>query len=198
MARLPMHAPGVVVCALLAGTGLPAGCASRPPPLAHQQPVTTGSRETLSSDSQGFPAYHAPLNARVSPPSGWLEQEKPSDRPNVRHVVWISPSGRTAFGVLRFRLPLPLPHEPLLWVFLHEMKRNEGEATILSKAWDRALPGLRFEVEGGKYRLRTSFRIRGLEGWMVYAGTLRNQPVDSTELHQAESAREATKFGAAD
>lgn len=121
---------------------------------------------------------------------------KPQQRSNVAHHMWISPSGRTAFGVIRFTLPLPLPHDPVLWVFLGEMRSIEGEARMLSKVWDGRLRGIRFDVEGGRYRMRTNFTIRNMTGWMAYAGTVRDDlPVDAAELLLAEQAREATRFG---
>lgn len=96
---------------------------------------------------------------------------------------------------MKFSLPIPSPHDPVLWIFLSEMRRSEGAAELISKVSDRDLRGIRFEAEGGRYRIRTNFTIRGLTGWMVYAGTLIDHPVDEPELQEAVTAREAVQFG---
>ena len=126
---------------------------------------------------------------------GWrAEPLKASDRHN--HQVWISPSGNTAYGVIRFKLPLPVgPETVLRYGFLPEMRKTEGEATLISSRRDPDLPGLRFVADGGKYRLRTNLLTRGWKGWAVYAGTLRERPVDADELALAEVAREQTTIG---
>jgi hypothetical protein len=126
---------------------------------------------------------------------GWRLDRKPQSKPNVRHWVWVSPSGHTALGVMRFALPIPVPHDPVIWVFLSEMRRAEGEARLLGKRWDSDARAVRFEAEGGRYIVRTRFTLRGLRGWMVYAGTLREAPVNEAELREAESARDAARVG---
>ena len=50
-------------------------------------------------------------------------------------------------------------------------------------------------AEGGQYKLRANLLRSGLRGWIVYAGTLRDQPVDAEELELAERAREQTRVG---
>jgi len=112
-----------------------------------------------------------------------------------KHGVWISPSGRTAYGVIYFSLPLPVGHDLVLWGFLNEMRKTEGEATLLSKEWDDKLPGLRFVAQGGRYVVRTNLSVHGFHGWACYAGTLRNDPIVPEELAEAEYARDATTFG---
>ena len=62
---------------------------------------------------------------------------------------WLSPSGRTAYGVIYFSLPLPVGHDLTLWGFLDEMRHSEGEATLVSKQWDENLRGLRRFLEIG-------------------------------------------------
>jgi hypothetical protein len=78
---------------------------------------------------------------------------------------------------------------------MNEMRRTEGEATLLSKQWDQSLPGLRFVAQGGRYVVRTNLTVRGFHGWACYAGTLRDDPIVPDELAQAEEAREHTTFG---
>ena len=113
------------------------------------------------------------------------------------HQVWQSPTGSTAYGVIHFRLPFPLGHELLLWAFMNEMRRDQGEARLLEKRWDANLGGIRFVTEGGLYRVRTNLMVRGFDGWAVYAGTLRSGPIRPDELALAERAREYTEVGVA-
>jgi hypothetical protein len=132
--------------------------------------------------------------AAVVPPVGWQKEPlKTSDR--HKHQVWLSPSGNTAYGVIRFTMPLPVgPDLALRHGILPEMRRTEGEATLISSQRDDRLPGLRFVAEGGKYRLRTNLMTRGWKGWAVYAGTLRENDVNPAELELAELARERTEI----
>jgi len=182
-------------CALSVGWCV--GCASiKPrPSVADNLPAAQSANATQPSPVAGTGEFLSALNATVTPPYDWRLDIKEPTKPNVKHYVWISPTGNTAFGVMKFSLPLPLPHDSVLWVFLQEMRKSEGAATLISKIWDRNLRGVRFEAEGGRYRLRTNFTIRGLTGWMTYAGTLRDQPVDVDELREAENAREGTRYG---
>jgi hypothetical protein len=111
------------------------------------------------------------------------------------HEVWLSPTGRTAYGVIYFHLPLPVGHDLALWGFLNQMRASEGEATLIEKKWDPNLGALRFVAEGGQYTVRTNLFVHGFSGWAVYAGTLRAYPVDQAELELAERAREDTAVG---
>jgi hypothetical protein len=135
------------------------------------------------------------VEALVIPPVGWIAQPlKHSSRHN--HQIWLSPSGSTAYGVIRFKLPLPISPESVLRMgFLPEMKRTEGEATLLSSERDPSLPGLRFVARGGKHLVRTNLITRGFKGWAVYAGTMRDRPEAPDELALAELAREHTAVG---
>lgn len=184
----------VCLCAALAA----AGCAREsgraaggdaPAPLT---PATApaGMPAAALADAE----WNAELQAMIVPPVGWQPSVLPGSF-NAVHQVWISPSGRTAYGVIRFSLPFPSPHDPVLWVFLKEMRRKEGQADLLEKRWDRERRGLRAVIEGGRYTIRTTITIRGLSGWMTYAGTLREAPVEPEELHHAETAREQTRVG---
>ncbi len=129
------------------------------------------------------------------PPAGWaMEPLKASDRHN--HQVWLSPSGRTAYGVIRFKMPLPVGADTALRLgFLPAMKKAEGEAKLVSSDRDPGLPGLRFVVVGGKYVLRANLITRGWGGWAVYAGTLKDTEVVPEELVLAELARDHTTVG---
>ncbi|HSU67563.1 MAG TPA: hypothetical protein VLJ39_11870 [Tepidisphaeraceae bacterium] len=135
------------------------------------------------------------VEALVVPPIGWIAQPlKHSNRHD--HQIWLSPSGNTAYGVIRFKLPLPLSPESVLQMgFLPEMKRTEGEATLISSQRDPTLPGIRFIAKGGKHVVRTNLMTRGFKGWAVYAGTLRGQPENPDDLALAELAREQTAVG---
>jgi hypothetical protein len=135
------------------------------------------------------------IEALVTPPAGWrAEPLKGSAKHN--HQVWISPSGNTAYGVIRFKMPLPVgPDAALRFGILPEMRRTEGEARLISSERDADLPGLRFVAEGGLYKLRSNLITRGWRGWVVYAGTLRAREIVPDELALAELAREHTVPG---
>jgi hypothetical protein len=137
----------------------------------------------------------AVVDAMVTPPVGWkAEPFKGSDQ--HAHQVWLSPTGKTAYGVIHFGLPLPVPATWILDSFLSEMKKSEGEATLIGQPLkDDSLPGVRFTVEGGDYKMRINLICKGFRGWAVYAGTLRNQDEIPAELQLAEKAREKTKVG---
>lgn len=138
---------------------------------------------------------NADVEATVTPPAGWrAEPLKSSGKHN--HQVWISPSGDTAYGVIRFKMPLPVgPDLALRLGILPEMRRTEGEARLISSQRDPDLPGLRFVAEGGLYRLRSNLITRGWRGWVIYAGTLRAKEIVPNELALAELAREHTAVG---
>jgi hypothetical protein len=134
------------------------------------------------------------VRASVVPPAGW-QPEPLKATPKHKHQVWLSPTGDTAYGVIRFELPLPLPVELVLLGFISEMKRDQGEAKLLYSESDKLLSGLRFACEGGRYRLRGNMLVRGAGGWVVYAGTLRARAENPPELAVAELAREQTRVG---
>lgn len=190
-----------LVCgwAALCGGGCHSGGANRPVPAPvalrepkHQaDPVMAGAmRGELSS-----PQPNSSVEAVVTPPAGWRAEPLKSSARH-KHQVWISPSGNTAYGVIHFRMPLPVGSAlALRHGFLPEMKRAEGEARLISSQRDPALPGLRFVAEGGLYRLRANMMTRGWRGWAVYAGTLRAKEIVPDELERAERAREHTTVG---
>ena len=134
------------------------------------------------------------LHAAVVPPIGW-RPDPPKVSADSRHQVWISPGKSTAYGVIAFRMPIPAGPTLAYWGVLREMRRVEGEAHELDRRNDAALPGIRFVVEGGPYTVHANLTTDGLRGWVVYAGTLRRNPVNVAELELAERAREATRVG---
>jgi hypothetical protein len=151
--------------------------------------------EPLIFDQLTAPEPFEPVEAVVAPPAGWRQEPLKSSAKH-NHQVWLSPSGNTAYGIIRFKLPWPVGPETVLRMgFLPEMKRTEGEATLISSERDSSLPGLRFVAEGGKYRLRTNLITRGWKGWAIYAGTLRQNEIVPDELTLAELAREHTSVG---
>jgi hypothetical protein len=146
--------------------------------------------EPISSDLTS-PAYVESVESIACPPVGWHPDPLKKSEAHT-HQVWISPSGHTAYGIIRFKLPIPVGHELALFGFLQNMKAREGEATLISKQWDPKLDGMRFVAEGGLYTVRTNLFVHGLVGWATYAGTLRAHPVNEAELSLAEQAREHT------
>jgi hypothetical protein len=142
------------------------------------------------------PAMIEPVSALATPPQGWsAEPLKQSDR--HAHQVWLSPTGKTAYGIIHFVLPgfadvFAVPMDWVLRGFLDEMRKDQGEATLISKVRDDNLPGMRFVAEGGLYRTYTNLIVAGRHGWAIYAGVLRAKPVAPEELELAEHAREQT------
>ena len=175
-----------VLLVLLGFTGV-LGCASR-------QPVPTTAFPTTQPSGLTDGTVVSSVNARCVPPIGWtmdpLKQTK-----NHAHQVWVSPTGNTAYGVIRFSLPLPLGPDTVLWFFLREMRASEGEARLISKRRDAKLKGLRFVAEGGRYVVRANLTTKSLRGWAVYAGTRRDREIPPNELSLAELAREKTETG---
>jgi hypothetical protein len=161
-----------------------AGCAHRAPP-ASTQPV---------ADLGFVPQYVESVDARPVVPAGWRPEPLKSSASH-KHQVWISPSGHTAYGIIHFTLPLPVGHDLALLGFLQNMKRTEGEATLVSKEWDSDLHAIRFVATGGLYTVRTNLFVRGLDGWAIYAGTLRKEKIEADELAHAVRAREQTRIG---
>jgi len=130
----------------------------------------------------------------VTPPKGWIPQPlKFSDR-HV-HQIWLSPTGDTAYGAIRFRLPLPVGPRLLLGRFLAEMRRVEQSATLISREDDPQLPGIRFVAESAIHKVRVNLITHGFRGWAFYAGTIVGRPENAEELALAERAREASSPG---
>ena len=176
---------------LIVGQLVFVGCANRPTSNSAPLPLPTTLPGTRGLSE---PAYFDSVAATVVPPVGWrADPLKGSSR--HKHQVWVAPSGTTAYGVIHFSLPFPVGYEPVLWYFMREMRRVEGEAVLLSKQWDPNLRAMRFVAQGRRYTVRPTLMLRGFNGWVVYAGTLNEHPVNAVELDLAERARERTMTG---
>jgi hypothetical protein len=179
---------GVLRVALV---GLVSGCAG------HHAPNT----EAIQANFKGAatqkltsPAYDPDVIAVCDPPLDWRPDPlKHSDQHT--HQVWVSPTGATAYGVIHFKLPLPVGPDIALNGFLKQMKKTSGAANLISKEDDSNLGGIRFVADGGLYRIRANFLVDGWEGWAVYAGTVIKKPVNADELDTAIRAREHTYIG---
>jgi hypothetical protein len=185
------HAACVTIWIVLVVQLIGGGCAAEP---RYKNASTTLPTTLPETTGLAAPEYLDVLGATVVAPVGWTREPlKTSSR--HAHQVWLSPSGRTAYGVIHFSLPVPLGYDPVLWYFMREMRRVEREAELLSKQWDPNLRGLRFVAQGGRYTIRPNLLLRGFKGWAIYAGTLTHQPIDPAELDLAERARERTMTG---
>jgi hypothetical protein len=160
-----------------------------------------GDRHASSTQSLSPPTtrlspttFVSAVDAGCAPPIGWTA-EPLKQSPRHYHQVWLSPTRRTAYGVIHFDLPFPVGYDLVLWFFMREMKRSEGEAKLVSKNWDANLQGMKFVAEGGRYTIRTNLLLRGLDGWAIYAGTLNGEPIIPEELELAEQARDFTQTG---
>lgn len=185
----------VSVAVLLIGGGV--GCSQQQgtpvaPPQTLAAPIDPATRPAAFTDLQ--PAQPLAALKTLSPiPVGWAP-DPPKHSGEHDHQAWLSPTGRTAYGVIAFHhWLLPLASDrAVLDKFLETMRQTEGEATLISVTKDPKLDGLRFVAEGGLYLVRGNLMTRGTRGWVIYAGTLRRQPLMPQELETAERARERT------
>ena len=153
--------------------------------------------------SIGRGTFDERVEAFVVPPKGWeLDPPKVSDEHT--HLVWLSPTGDTAYGVIYaaipgwapvFLLPDRSVHERVLDAFIDAMASDQGEATLLSKTWDAENEQMFFEAEGGLYRIDAILQVRGHSAWSVYVGKLRERPVNEQEQAIGRRARDATRVG---
>jgi hypothetical protein len=158
-------------------------------------PVYQPTTQKVTDTGLVAPAMDDEVKATVTPPVGWKAEPFKSSKDHT-HQVWLSPTGNTAYGVIHFGIPFPMPATWLLDPWLEEMKKSEGEANLIGQPTrDDALPGVRFVVEGGDYKMRVNLITRGWKAWAVYAGTLRAKPEVPAELELAERARENTRVG---
>jgi hypothetical protein len=170
-----------------------AGCQ----PKSTQYPVYQPSTQPVTGAGLTDSSRLAKVDALVAPPAGWQTEDPKTDEDHV-HLSWKSPSGKTNYGVIYFSLPLPFSASWIYNPYLAAMRKSEGEANVIAgPVDDKALPGLRFTVECGDYRMRTNLICKGFHGWAVYAGTLRKEDEVPAELELAERARERTKVGVA-
>ncbi|HYE21234.1 MAG TPA: hypothetical protein VEA69_22500 [Tepidisphaeraceae bacterium] len=180
---------------VLALAGLLAGCQSQYSNLpAYQAPAPT-TQTVAAQAALTAPTPNEALEAVVAPPAGWAAA--PIEKTNEHtHQTWVSPSHKTAYGVIHFGLPLPLPANWLLGPFVDEMKKREGKAEVVGTPFkDETLPGVRVVVETKQYKMRINLIVRGWSAWAVYAGTDMAHPEEASELRQAERARDTTKVG---
>lgn len=168
-------------------------CAAEPARRPVLAPPTMGLIARAAATGLSRPVDFADLQAMVVPPAGWVEQPAKLDERHV-HRIWVSPSGDVAYGVIYFHLPLPLGPGLTLSGFLQQMKKTEGDATLISQSDDDRLPGIRFVADGGLYRIRANLITSGFDGWVVYAGTLLRRPIDRPELALGIAAREQTQI----
>ena len=180
MVRYPL------VAALLAMLFGMAACCSTPKPATGQ----TG----LDIVGLSVPFFDPDVNAVCDPPVGWKPQALKST-PDHNDQVWLSPTGETAYGVIHFRMPLPVGRSLAFTAFLSQMKKTEGDATLFYKHDDPSLPGIRFIAQGGMYVIRANLLVSGWDGWAVYAGTLKSGQILPKELDFAVRAREHTRVG---
>jgi hypothetical protein len=201
---LPKRLALKLLCAMLATLG---GCQTTRLP-QQNEPITAAANlfadnglrssdavSDVADTELAEPFGVSELEAVAIPPAGWTADPIKRSRSHA-HQAWLSPTRRTAYGIIRINLPLPfIGPDVVLPRFLDQMRDTEGEATLLSRYNDPRLPGVRFVAEGGQYRLRANLMTRGFRAWAVYAGTLRDQPEMPDELHLAEAAREETRVG---
>jgi hypothetical protein len=166
-----------------------AGCSSPTPP---SRVPTSVQLTAAAASGLTAPTPNDSLKAVVVPPIGW-KAEPPKVNDRHYHQVWLSPSKNTAYGVIYFKLPFPVGTGMTLNGFINEMKKEEGDATLLEKHDDDKLPGVRFEAKGTIYDLRGNLVVDGWHGWVVYAGTIVGKPIDAAELKTAVDAREQTR-----
>ncbi len=138
------------------------------------------------------------VDAIATPPQDWPAEPLKSSEKHA-HQVWLSPTGDTAYGIIHFTLPgiaaiISVPNDWVLDGYIREMKKDQGDARLISKQRDRELPGTRFIAEGGLYRTFNNLIVSGKHGWVIYAGILRAKPVNDEEFKLAEEAREQTQI----
>ncbi|MGA2442577.1 MAG: hypothetical protein ABSH08_16610 [Tepidisphaeraceae bacterium] len=182
-------ARSLLAIALAASTLGTTGCAAHPKP--SQIPPPAAASDTLNLT---LPRFDPDVMAVCDPPIGWIARPLRT-APNNVHQVWRSPTGDTAYGVVHFRMPLPVGGGLALSGFLAQMKKTEGTSKLLDRQDDPNLPGIRFVAEGTLHTLRANLILDGWEGWAVYAGTLRSRPINQKELDRAIAAREHTRVG---
>ncbi len=184
----------LLLAALLLG-GVIAGCRSDRQRLRAAQAELA---ETTLPQGLQPPHFVAAVNAAATPPVDWRREPlKQSDK--HCHQVWLSPSGKTAYGVIYFTLPgvadvIQIPMDWVLKGYLDAMRADQGEARLVSRQDDPNLPGVRFTAEGGMYTTYTNLITAGRHGWAVYVGTLRDEPIAPSEFELAQQAREQTRI----
>lgn len=151
----------------------------------------------------GRGSFDERVQAFVVPPDDWkLDPPKTSDQHT--HLVWLSPTSDTAYGVISIKLPTWAPvfllsseslHNRVLEGVIDAMAADQGDATLLAKEWDASAERMYYEAEGGLYKIDAVLSVRGHSGWTVYAGKLRERPLNEAEMATAVAARKATRVG---
>src|SRR3954469_22315269 len=108
---------------------------------AHTRAAAPATKVTADPDYAS--QYVETVDATASIPVGWRAEPLKSSATHA-HQVWLSPSGHTAYGIIRFKLPIPVGRDLALFGFLQNMKMSEGEANLISKEWDPNKKTLRF------------------------------------------------------
>ena len=168
---------------------------------SQNQPLNSGFpalATTQPESTEGLlpPQRIGALHVTSPLPVGWAP-DPAKHTAEHEHQAWLSPTRRTAYGVITFSnwlLPLA-SDQAVLDKFLETMKKGEGEARLLNLQKNPKLGGLRFIAEGGQYTVRGNLVTHGTRGWVIYAGTLAKQPVMPEELDVAVQAREHTVLG---
>jgi hypothetical protein len=194
--RKPLFQSSKIIGAALCATMTAAGCrSSAPPPISGSRSVSAAVCAT-QPDLSGLTIGEAikAVDAMVVPPAGWVEDPRRVDAKHA-HLVWKSPTGDTAYGVVLMYLPWPVGPDLVLSGFLNHLRETDQEAQLLSKRPAEDLHGYRFVAESGQYVIRVDLSVRGWRAWAVYAGSLRAKAVNSPELELAERARDHTQVG---
>jgi len=185
---------GICACLAIWITAVICGCSSAP---AVKWGPTAAQIALAHASGLQTPTANTDVMAIVMPPRGWRAAPLKTNERHT-HQVWVSPTGDTAYGVIHFKMPLPVGVNFALYGFIRQMKQTEGDATLISQENDDKLPGMRFVAEGGIYRIRANLLVNGFEGWAIYAGTLRGRSTNDAELLLAQGAREQTRIHVGD
>jgi len=145
-------------------------------------PTTSISDDTMAADTFGL---------TPQPPSGWKPKPIERDDSSTRQV-WVSPTRATAYGIVRFGLPLPVGPGLALPGFIAETGHQQGTTRLISSEAHAASGGVQFVADMPLYRMRGILWTHGFTGWVVYASTERAAPVNDQELVAALHARDAT------
>jgi hypothetical protein len=173
------------------------------PQAARLANLTTADTADTADLSRGLtpPARFDVINARCPVPADWVLQPLKEGK-NHKHLTWISPTGRTAYGVIYASLPFPAGIVPIAYRldkvfegFMNEMKRREGRAELIDRQNDYHSSQVHFVAEGAWYRLRVNLVVRGAKAWFIYAAGHRGEAPDSREMDLAERARDQTQVG---
>src|SRR4051794_2613166 len=121
-----------------------AGCSAK------AAPRMPAAMERRFATTQGLTARVVlrAVEAQVDPPEGWKAQPLRSSARHT-HQIWLSPSGSTAYGIIRFDLPLPVGPDIVLWYFMREMRHSHPDAVVIDKRVDPVFDGIYFIADGG-------------------------------------------------